>query len=127
MPIKLYTKFKKHARQIRDQFLEDRAEHLASTKEITKAAAVRQILCAERQTITFRKLGTWLKGQEYAQLTHVLVPDDPTNIAQTTWMPIVDAHALHQTLTSEEQIHYCQAAETPLVKGPFAEKNWAIR
>ena len=67
-------------------------------------------------------MGTWLKGQEYAQLTRVLVPDDPTSITQTTWTLIVDAHALYQTLTSKGQIHYCQAAETPLVKGPFAKK-----
>ena len=40
-------KVQKHARQIRDSFLEDRAKHLASTKEITKAAAVQQILHAE--------------------------------------------------------------------------------
>ena len=33
-------KVQKHARQIRDSFLKDHAEHLASTKEITKAAAV---------------------------------------------------------------------------------------
>ena len=30
----------KNAKQIRDSFLEDHAEHLANTKEITKAAAV---------------------------------------------------------------------------------------
>ena len=69
-------KVQKHAQQIRDSFLEDHAEHLASTKEITKAAAVCQILRAKHQTMTFWKLGTWLKGQEYAQLTCVLVPDD---------------------------------------------------
>ena len=59
-------------------------EHLASTQEITKAAAVQQILCAERQTITFQKLGTWLKGHKYAELTRVFVPDDANNLAHTT-------------------------------------------
>ena len=71
---------------------------------------------------TIRKLGTWLKGQEYAQLTRVLVPDDTTNLAQTTWMPIVDAKDLYHILTSKGQLHYHRAAETPLVRGPFAEK-----
>ena len=33
-------KVQKHAQQIRDSFLEDCAEHLASTTEITKAATV---------------------------------------------------------------------------------------
>ena len=77
-------KVQKHAKQIRDSFLEDHAEHLASTWEIMKAAAVQQILHAECQTTTFRKLGTWLKGHEYAQLTCVLVPGDANNLAQTT-------------------------------------------
>ena len=72
--------------------------------------------------MTFWKLGTWLKGMEYAQLTCVLVPDDTTNLAQTTWTPIVDAQELYQLLTTEGQLHYQQAAETPLVKGPFTEK-----
>ena len=72
--------------------------------------------------MTFRKLGTWLKGMEYAQLTRVLVPDDTTNLAQTTWTPIVDAQELYQLLTNKGQLHYQQATETPLVKGLFAEK-----
>jgi hypothetical protein len=36
-----------NARAIRDQFLEDHAEHLAETKNMTKAAALRQLLRAE--------------------------------------------------------------------------------
>ena len=112
----------KHAKQIRDSFLEDHVEHLASTWEIMKAAAVQQILHAEYQMTTFQKLGTWLKGHKYAQLTCVLVPDDANNLVQTTWKPIVDAKELYQILTSEGQIHYHQAAETPLVKGPFAAR-----
>ena len=99
-------KVQKHAQQIRDSFLEDCAEHLTSTTEITKAAAVQQILRAECQTMTFQKLGTWLKGMEYAQLTCILVPDDTTNLAQTTWIPIVDAQELYQLLTNEGQLHY---------------------
>ena len=85
-------------------------------------AVVQQILRAERQTITFQKLGTWLKGHEYAQLTCVLVPDNANNLAHTTWNLIVDAQELYKLLMSEGQLHYCQAAETPLVKGPFATK-----
>ena len=59
-------------------------EHLASTREIMKAVAVQQILWAECQMTTFQKLGTWLKGHEYAQLTCVLVPNDANNLAHTT-------------------------------------------
>ena len=47
----------KNAKKICVLFLEDHAEHLANTKEITKATAVQQILCAKHQTITFQKLG----------------------------------------------------------------------
>ena len=59
---------------------------------------------------TFQKLGTWLKGQEYAQLTCVLVPDDTTNLAQTTWTLVVDAKDLYHILTSEGQLHYHQSS-----------------
>ena len=89
---------------------------------ITKVVVVQQILCDECQRITFRKLGTWLKGHEYAQLTCVLVPEDANNLTHTTWNPIVNAQELYKLLMSEGQLHYCQAAKTPLVKGPFATK-----
>ena len=112
----------KQAKQIHDSFLEDHAKHLANTREITKAATVQQILHAERQTITFQKSGKWLKGTEYAQLTHVLIPDEPDNLPHTTWTPIIDAQELYSILMKEGQLHYHQAAETPLVNGPFAEQ-----
>ena len=115
-------KVQKHTKQIQDSFLEDRVEHLASTREIMKVAVVKQILCAERQTITFQKLGTWLKGHKYAQLTCVLVPDDANNLAQTTWKPIDNTQELYKLLMSEGQLHYRQAAKTPLVKDPFSTK-----
>ena len=63
-----------------------------------------------------------MKGHDYTQLTCVLVPDDADNLAQTTWKPIVDAKELYQILTSKGQIHYHQAAETLLVKGPFTAR-----
>ena len=59
---------------------------------------------------------------EYAQLTCVLVPDDTANLAHTTWTPIVDAQELYQILMTKGQLHYQQAADTLLVKGPFTEK-----
>ena len=119
----ILQKVQKHAKQICDSFLEDLAKHLANTREITKAAAVQQILHAECQMVTFWKLGTWLKGNEYTQLTWVLVSNDFTDIAKMTWKPIVEAQELYDILTKEGQLHYYQAAETPLVNGPFAEKN----
>ena len=77
-------------------------------------AAVQQILHAECQMITFWKLGTWLKGNEYAQLTQVLVPDNSTDIANTTWKLIVAAQELYDILTKEGQLHYHQVAEQSL-------------
>ena len=112
-----------NTKEIHDSFLEDQAEHLANTKEITKVTTVQQILHAECQMVTFPKLGTWLKGNEYAQLTWVLIPDDSTVIVNMTWKLIVEAQELYDILTKEGQLHYHdQAAETPLVNGPFAEK-----
>ena len=96
----------KHARNIHDQFLVDQAKHLATTQEISKAAAVQQILRAECQATTFRKLGYWLKGNEYTQLTWVLVPDNPNDLDSTTWKPILDAQELFEVLTKEGQLHY---------------------
>jgi hypothetical protein len=56
------------AKKIRDSFLDDRAEHLASTRQIDKATAVRQLLRAERQASIFKRLRVWIKGKEYIQL-----------------------------------------------------------
>ena len=85
-------------------------------------AAVKQIMHAECQTITFQKLGKWSKGHKYSQLTLVLVPDDANNLVHTTWKSIVDAQELYKLLTTEGQLHYRQAAKTQLVKGPFSTK-----
>jgi hypothetical protein len=46
----------RNARLKRDQFLEDRAQHLADTQNMTKAAAVNQLLRTERQCTIFRCL-----------------------------------------------------------------------
>ena len=115
-------KVQKNAKQIWDSFLMDRAKHLADTQNIQKAAAVQQLLRAEHQMITFRKLGTWLKETEYNQLTRVLIPDNPTNLTNTTWKTVVEAQELYDILMKEGQTHYRQAADTPLVSGPFAKK-----
>jgi hypothetical protein len=46
-----------NARAICNQFLEDHAEHLAETQNMSKAAALCQLLHAERQCAIFRCLG----------------------------------------------------------------------
>jgi hypothetical protein len=110
------------ARQIRDSFLEDRATHLAETRNMDKAQAIRQLLQAERQALTFRKLGKWLKGREHIQLDRVLTPDTPTDLLNTTWTAVVEAQALYEVLTHDGQTHFHQAADTPFVTGPIADK-----
>ena len=110
------------AKKIRDSFLDDRAEHLAETRQIDKATAVRQLLRAERQAAIFKRLGIWNKGNEHLQLDRILAPDDPDDPANSTWTAIVEAQALHEILTHEGQRHFRQAADTPFVTGPIAEK-----
>jgi hypothetical protein len=80
----ILRKVQKHARQIRETFLEDRAEHLADTRDMTKANALRQLLMAERSSSIFKRLGIWFKGKEYTTLDRMLVPDDPTDMENTT-------------------------------------------
>ena len=63
-----------------------------------------------------------MKENEYTQLTHVMVPDDPNDLDKTTWKTVVEAKELYDILTKEGQTHYHQAATTPLVNGPFARK-----
>jgi hypothetical protein len=111
----------KDARKIRDTFLEDRAEHLAETQHITKATALRQLLRAEKQAAIFRRLGLWLKDDEHIKLDRLLVPDDPNNTA-ATWSTIVEALDLFDVLTTDGQNHFRQAANTPFVTGPLANK-----
>ena len=87
-----------------------------------KAQALQQLLQVEQQELTFQKLGRWLKGNEYQELTRVLIPDQPHDLCTTTWTSIVDADELHDVLTKEGQMHYQQAASSPLVSGPIGEK-----
>jgi peroxiredoxin len=47
-------KVQKHAQQIRATFLDDRAEHLADTRQIPKAMALKQLIRAERQSSIFK-------------------------------------------------------------------------
>jgi hypothetical protein len=49
----ILRKAQKHAKRIRETFLKDRAEHLAETRDMTKAAAVRQLLLAERSSAIY--------------------------------------------------------------------------
>ena len=72
--------------------------------------------------MTFRKLGQWLKDNEYHQLTRILTRDNPQDLTTTTWTSITDADELHNILTKEGQTHYQQAASSPLVSGPIGAK-----
>jgi hypothetical protein len=112
----------KNARTIRDKFLEDRAQHLADTQNMTKLAAINQLLRAERQCNIFRRLRKWIKGAEHITLDRILVPDDPANTADTTWTSVVEAQALYEVLLADGQQHFNQAAPTPFVTGPIAAK-----
>jgi hypothetical protein len=91
---------------------------------VTKqAVAIRQLIAAERSSSIFKRLGKWLKGQEYVTMDRiVLVPDNPDNLIDTTWSLIIEAQALFEVLTKDSQEHFHQAAETPFVSGPIASK-----
>ena len=110
-----------NAKQIRDSFLEDRAEHLADTQNITKEAALRKLIAAERQSSIFKRLGFYLKGDEHVKMNRILVPDDPDDMENTSWSAVVEAQALFEVLTKASQDHFHQAANTPFVSGPIAD------
>ena len=111
-----------NATKIRESFLDDRAEHLASTRQIQKETALRQLIRAERQSSIFKRLGIWLKDTQHASLDRILTPDDPTDLNNTTWTTVVEAQALYEVLTKAGQEHFRQAANTPFVTGPIADK-----
>jgi hypothetical protein len=54
-------------------------------------------------------------------LDRLLVPDDP-NDNTFTWSTIVEASELFSVLTMDGQQHFRQAADTPFVTGPLANK-----
>ena len=120
---KVLCQVQANARQIRDSFLIDHAEHLTQTRQLTKAQAIQQTLQAEQQAVTFQKLRHWLKDNEYHQLTRILTPDNPQDLTTTTWTSAVtNADDLHDILTKEGQTHYQQATTSPLVSGPIGVK-----
>jgi hypothetical protein len=109
--------------KIRETFLKDRAEHIADTRDgITKAAALWQLIAAERSSSIFKHLRIWFKGQEYVTMDQILVPDNPDNLTDTTWSSVIEAQVLFEVLTKDSQEHFHQAAETPFVSGPIASK-----
>jgi hypothetical protein len=115
--------------KIRETFLENRAEHLAATRDgVTKAAALRQLIATtERSSSIFKCLGIWLKGNEYVTMDRAgpLVPDAPDNLSDTTtWSSIIEAQALFEVLTKDSQEYYQQASDSsmPFVSGPIASK-----
>jgi hypothetical protein len=112
----ILRKVQKHTRQIREKFLEDRAEHFTETQDMTKVNALQQLLRI------FKQLGIWFKGKEYTMLDHMLVPDDPTNMENTTWSTVIEAQALFKVLTEDCVEHFYQAADTPFVNGRIAKK-----
>jgi hypothetical protein len=89
---------------------------------MTKAAALRQLLSAERSASVFKRLGLWFKGKEHLSMDRILVPDDPNDLTNTTWQTVVEAQALYEVLTKASQEHFRQAAETPFVTGPIADR-----
>jgi hypothetical protein len=77
---------------------------------------------AERSSSIFKRLGIWFKGKEYTTLDHMLAPDDPTDMENTTWSTVIEAQALFEVLTKDCVEHFYQASDTPFVTGPIAEK-----
>ena len=100
---KVLRQVQANAQQIRDSFLIDQVEHLAETRQLTKAQAIRQILQAEQQAVTFQKLGRWLKNNEHHQLTRILTPDNPQDLNTTSWTSIADANQLHDILVCKNK------------------------
>jgi hypothetical protein len=115
-------KVQQNAKVIRDAFLEDRAEHMEATRNITKADALKQLITAERSSSIFKRLGIWFKGTEFTTLDRMLTPDDPTDLPNTTWTSVIEAQALFEVLTKDCEKHFQQAASTPFVTGPIADR-----
>jgi hypothetical protein len=63
-----------------------------------------------------------MKGKEHITLDRILIPDDPTDLSQTTWTSIVEAQALYEVLLTSGSTHFNQAANTPFATGPIADK-----
>jgi hypothetical protein len=119
---KTLCKVQKNARRIRETFLEDRAKHIAETREIVKAAALRQLFSAERSSSIVKRLGIWFQSKEYTMLDRMLIPDNPSDLTNTTWSTVIEAQVLFEVLTKDCQEHFYQAAETPFITGPVMEK-----
>jgi hypothetical protein len=118
----LLRQIQHNAQKIRDAFLDDRAAHLADTRHITQAMAVKQLISAERQSSIFKRLGIWMKSSEHVKLDRILTPDDPNDLPNTTWSAVIEQQALFEVLTTAGQEHFGQAAATPFVTGPIAAK-----
>ena len=97
------------------------AQEYSEQQNVAKEKVIREMTARERRAGVFRKIGHHIGGKTTNPLTNVLVPDDPTDIDNTTWTSIVESEAIWEALLQHGRHHFSQADQTPFVAGPIAE------
>lgn len=112
---------KQNAATLREAGLQLLAEQYAEEHSITKATALKQLLRKERLSQIYRKLGYHISGKYYDPLKKLLIPDDPTDIENTSWTALLEAEAIWEALLHQGKEHFSQASDTPFATGPIAD------
>ena len=75
---------KQQAQALQEAGLELLTETYAAEHDLDKEMVLRQLLWHEWMTMIFRKLGYHVSGKTYDPLKKLLIPDNPTNLDNTT-------------------------------------------
>lgn len=116
------TKAKQSAASLREAGLQLLAEQRAKERNISKAAALKQLLQKERLSQIYRKLGCHISGKCCGPLKKLLIPNDPADIDSTSWAALLEAEATWEALLRHQgKEHFSQASDALLATGPAAD------
>jgi hypothetical protein len=99
---RLLTIARQKAQTIRDTFLELRAADEASRNNQSKSTILKEeFLKCERLSCIYCLLSSKVSGKIFSQLDQVLIPNDPTDPANSTWKSLMECEALWEALLKQ--------------------------
>ena len=119
----------KSAKELRQKFLETKAESEANAAT-NKEAAIRKIIAAEKTKQDWQTLRTCYKNRPTKGMSHVIAPStDPAECARqyhnpnpdpSQWKSIYDIETMEKILQARNQTHFGQAKGTPFTTPPLS-------
>jgi len=105
------------ATELRESWLQSRAEYEASVKNHSTARIIRRIQAAEKMRILYNKLRMTFKPANKTGLGHILIPGSEPDSCEA----VFDPSEITMKLLERNQHHFNQAQGTPFTIPPLSE------